>query len=235
MLDSALKFEKVFNIYKEDDNDFANELKEGVPTKEDWDNARVLSLCLKHFYEATKRMSGSLYVTANMHFHEIFSVLASLVEWENSRNVDLCNMGHQMREKFDKYYGDLSKTNVMMLVAVVLDPRYKFRFVKFSLRKLFPLDYAKVDAMCDHLYGVLQRLFEFYDAGVSSSSSKNSDNDPRCSSMDFDGNTNDKALSSEQMKRIYDEFNEQDVVGVTEKSELEIYLDDAREKKGDGG
>ncbi|KAK9000810.1 hypothetical protein V6N11_081295 [Hibiscus sabdariffa] len=99
----------------------------------DWANARVLDVCLKQFYEATRRLSGSLYATANMHFHEILGVLSSLLEWKNSSNPDLRNMGSQMREKFDKYCGELGKTNVMILVAVVLDPGYKLRASNISV------------------------------------------------------------------------------------------------------
>uniref|UniRef100_A0A803MDM2 BED-type domain-containing protein n=1 Tax=Chenopodium quinoa TaxID=63459 RepID=A0A803MDM2_CHEQI len=129
MLESALKYEKVFDRYNEDGVDFAKELKDGVPSLDDWAKAKGLSICHKRFYEATKRMSGSLYVTSNMHFHEVLAILTSLLEWESSDDLELCLMSSQMREKFEKYYGDLGKTNVMVLIAVILDPRYKLKFV----------------------------------------------------------------------------------------------------------
>ena len=39
-------------------------------------------------------------------------------------------MGKKMREKFDKYWGTLSKLNVMLFIAVVLDPRYKMDYLR---------------------------------------------------------------------------------------------------------
>ncbi|KAL4272778.1 hypothetical protein GQ457_13G009750 [Hibiscus cannabinus] len=230
MLEVALKFEKAFNRFKEDDPDFSKELKDGIPTRIDWANARVLVVCLKQFYEATKRLSGSLYVTVNMHFHEILVVLSSILEWENSSNPDLRNMGSQMRQNFDKYYGELGKTNVMMLVAVVLDPRYKLRFVNFSLRKLFPLEFTKVDAMCDHLYDVLQKLYDFYNARISSSS-KNSVHGSKLHRMDVDGSENAMPSQNENLNNLYNEFNEEDDEDVVDKCELDTYLEEAREKR----
>jgi len=78
----ALKFEKAFERFKNDDCNFENEAKENAPTKKDWENARVLVRFLEQFYEATKRMSGTLYVIANFHFYELLRILTNLLEWE---------------------------------------------------------------------------------------------------------------------------------------------------------
>uniref|UniRef100_A0A803MYS9 BED-type domain-containing protein n=1 Tax=Chenopodium quinoa TaxID=63459 RepID=A0A803MYS9_CHEQI len=175
MLETALKFEKAFNRFKEDDPDFSKELKDGVPTKEDWVNAKVLALCLKQFYESTKKMSGSLYVTSNMHVHEILGVLNSLIEWETSTNIDIR----------------------------VVDPRYKLRFLKYSFKKLYPNDYAKVDVMCDDF-------------------------------MDNNGQENLSSSNNEQMKKFYDEFDEEEGECVVEKCELNNYLEEVREQRVEG-
>ena len=55
MLNVALKFEKAFERFKNDDCNFENELKENVPTKKDWENPRVLVRFLEQFYEATRK------------------------------------------------------------------------------------------------------------------------------------------------------------------------------------
>lgn len=144
-------------------------------------------------------------------------------------------MGSQMREKFDKYYGDLGKTNIMMLVAVVLDPRYKYKFVKFSLKKLFPRDLIKVDDICDNLYNVLKKLFDFYHANFASSSNNDS-HDSRVCSMDVDGHEieHGKSINSAKMRRMYDEFDQEHGEGDEEKSELDAYLEDPKEKRVEG-
>ncbi|KAK8708822.1 hypothetical protein V6N13_059858 [Hibiscus sabdariffa] len=135
-----------------------------------------------------------------------------------------------MRENFDRYYGELGKTNVMMLVALVLEPRYKLRFVRFSLRKLFPLDFTKVDAMCNHLYDVIQKLYDFYNARISSSS-KNSAHGSKLQRMDVDGSENAMPSQNENLNNLYNEFNEEDAEGVVDKCEYDTYLEEAREKR----
>ncbi|XP_077251858.1 zinc finger BED domain-containing protein RICESLEEPER 2-like [Tasmannia lanceolata] len=69
ILEIALKFRKAFERFEEEDALFLTELKEESPYDVDWDNARVLTQFLKTFYEATLRLSGSLYVTSNSYFH----------------------------------------------------------------------------------------------------------------------------------------------------------------------
>ncbi|KAJ9553107.1 LOW QUALITY PROTEIN: hypothetical protein OSB04_017152 [Centaurea solstitialis] len=169
-VDLALKFEKAFKRMKQEDLDFVKELKDEFPSPKDW---KMLKLYHFQFYDATKRIFGTLYITTNMHFHEILGVLASFLEWRDDDDPNVTNMGDEIRKKFDKYYGDFGKTNVMVLVAVALDPRYKMRAVKFSLRKIFPSSSEKVSAIYDQVFEVLKKLYDHY-ANVSLSSKSDS-------------------------------------------------------------
>ncbi|KAJ8434497.1 hypothetical protein Cgig2_021453 [Carnegiea gigantea] len=76
-------------------------------------------------------------------------------EWDKDPSPSLQDMAFQMHNKFNDYYGDRAKTNLMALVAVV----YKLKFVKFSFRELYPNDFGKVDGVYDNLYNVLKRLY----------------------------------------------------------------------------
>ena len=107
-------------------------------------------------------MSGTLYVTANLHFHDLLGILTNLLEWEKDASPNLSDMAFQIHKKFDDYYGDWAKTNPMVLIDVVFDPRYKLNFIGFSFRKLYPNDFAKSDGVCDHLYSVLKRFYVSY-------------------------------------------------------------------------
>ncbi|CAI9302125.1 unnamed protein product [Lactuca saligna] len=62
MLETAVKFERAFKRMRQEDPAFEKDIKDGFPSQKDWESARNLSLCLKQFFEATKRMSGTLYV-----------------------------------------------------------------------------------------------------------------------------------------------------------------------------
>nr|KAJ0210245.1 hypothetical protein LSAT_V11C400197010 [Lactuca sativa] len=227
MLETALKFERAFKRMRQEDPAFEKDLKDGFPPQKDWESARNLSLCLKQFFEATKRMSGTLYVTANMHYHQILGVLASLLEWTQDDDINIVFMGDKMRKKFDKYYGDFGKTNVMVLVAVALDPRYKMRFAKFSLRKIYPLDFKKVEELYAKVFEVINQLYNHY-SNVSPTG-KN-DGSSSFNTNDNDGQNFDGVVKNKKMRKIYDEFYENDVEDAMEKSELEEYLDAPPEK-----
>ncbi|XP_077249164.1 zinc finger BED domain-containing protein RICESLEEPER 2-like [Tasmannia lanceolata] len=137
MLKIVLKFRKAFEWFGDEDVLFVAELKDGCPNDEDWDNARVLTQFLKFFYEATLRLTGSLYVTSNSYFHEVFKFERLLYESSKSGDVYLSMMASKMKGKFDKYWGNIDKINMMLLVAVVLDPRFKLKYIKFCYSKLY--------------------------------------------------------------------------------------------------
>ena len=95
----------------------------GPPNFEDWDNVKVFVKFLKLFYEVTLRFFGSLYVTSNVFFHELCVKKTELKNLCESEDPLLSMMARDMHEKFDKYWGEIEKLNLMMFVAIVLDPR----------------------------------------------------------------------------------------------------------------
>ena len=112
-------------------------MDDGVPSREDWQNARRMITFLQHFYELTLRISGSLYTTSNLFFHEIFLVYRLLGEWIKSDDEELSKMAKKMKEKYDKYWGDPIKMNQLIFIAVILDPRHKLDWVQFIISKMY--------------------------------------------------------------------------------------------------
>ncbi|KAI5327097.1 hypothetical protein L3X38_026493 [Prunus dulcis] len=49
----------------------------------------------------------------------------------------LNDMACSMKMKFEKYWGDLDKVNQLLMVAFVLDPRYKLGNLGFVLKRRF--------------------------------------------------------------------------------------------------
>lgn len=135
MLDVAQKFEKAFDLFTIRDHCYTHEFNNdgGVPTFWNWANVRRMVDILVHFYELTLRISGSLYVTSNVFYHEISTVNCLLKEWIKSDDVELKLMGERMKDKYDKYWGDVNKMNKLIYVAVVIDTRYKLEFIEFAL------------------------------------------------------------------------------------------------------
>ena len=86
------------------------------------------------FYEAILRFSGSLFVTTNVYFHELVSFQDQLNQLYNGMGDPLLQgMAQRMKLKFDKHWGSVDRINPMLFVAVVVNPRYKLKYVKFWL------------------------------------------------------------------------------------------------------
>ena len=96
-----------------------------MPSKSDWANARRLCTFLEHFYQLTLLVFGSLYVTNNNFLHELSNVACELIDKQESWDVELSKIAFKMQEKFDKYWGSWEKTNMLIYIVVLLDPRYK--------------------------------------------------------------------------------------------------------------
>uniref|UniRef100_A0A1U7XB00 Zinc finger BED domain-containing protein RICESLEEPER 2-like n=1 Tax=Nicotiana sylvestris TaxID=4096 RepID=A0A1U7XB00_NICSY len=103
----------------------------------DWDSVRRIVKFLEIFYELTLKVSGTLYITSNVHFLEICVVDSSLKELMQNEDAFLREMAKNMKEKFDKYWGDPHKMNKMIFISCVLDPRHKFNTLSFALGSMF--------------------------------------------------------------------------------------------------
>ncbi|KAK2646775.1 hypothetical protein Ddye_021970 [Dipteronia dyeriana] len=176
MLSTALKFQKAFDRLLEDDGRYGlyfSELESGKkrvgpPKDDDWGNAKVFVQFLHVFYDITMKFSASLYVTFNMFFHELCSIATELSTLANSGDFLLCEMAVAMKSKFDKYWGKIEDVNKLLIIALVLDPRYKLDYVKFCFGDLF--DKNKVNEMTYDIKELLIKLYEFYN-GVDNISS----------------------------------------------------------------
>ena len=133
MLDAAQKFEKAFEAFDDVDPYYKSELmiKDGLPEKKDWENVRRFCLFLHKFYELTVKVSGSSYVTSNNFLDDICNVYATLRNWQINPDLQLSAMANRMRAKFDKYWGNVEKMNMLIYVASILDLRKKLEFVRF--------------------------------------------------------------------------------------------------------
>ena len=75
----------------------------GSPCMSDFQNCRAFATFLRFFYNATKKFSGSLYVTSNAFYDEIFVIQESISNLVKSQNTLLKNIATNMQTKFEKY------------------------------------------------------------------------------------------------------------------------------------
>nr|KAJ0189199.1 hypothetical protein LSAT_V11C800406150 [Lactuca sativa] len=162
MLDRGIKYLDALKLLEEEDEDYVKYFGDkdqnersltGPPISKDWETCVIFCKFLKIFYEATLKFSASLFVTANSYFHEICIVLGRILKLCASDQSILKDVTSKLKTKFDKYWGCVEKQNVILYVAVILDPRYKMKFVIFCLKKLYSS--TKVDTITTSVNGSL--------------------------------------------------------------------------------
>ncbi|KAI5344302.1 hypothetical protein L3X38_012179 [Prunus dulcis] len=154
MLDAALKFEKAFvRMGEDDDAPFASWFGEDEPV----------------FYDMTLKMSVSLHPASHTTFHNLIAIEGEIGDLffgeqlpsETHTSTVLKDMACSMKVKFEKYWGDLDKVNQLLMVALVLDPRYKLGNLEFVLKRRFenPQDATKKK---NEVKELLMKLYEEY-------------------------------------------------------------------------
>ncbi|KAL0537694.1 hypothetical protein IC582_026679 [Cucumis melo] len=226
MLEAAVKFEKAFDRLEDEDASYRHDMS---PNKEDWTNARMLIRFLKVFYDVTLKISGSLYTTSNLVFHHITVVQNCIRLNAGSANALLVGMANNMKEKFEKYWGNNEKNNLLLYVAIVLDPRKKLRFVSFCLKNFFGPEIA--ESMGNVVEQCCRRLFHEYSTTRSGSrqgcSSTSTTSTQTVSGLDanIDFDSNENVGEDFVYDTIVEEFENDSTTPFEQgSSEIDIYL-----------
>jgi acyl-CoA synthetase (AMP-forming)/AMP-acid ligase II len=149
------------------------------PTEEDWEFARYLCDRLKLFYDTTKLLSGTSYVTSSLFFPKICGIYLAIQKWQASDNPTIKSMSATMKDKFMKYWTDIHGP---MAVATVLDPRCKMKFLYAMYTQIYGPDgmVREVQKVKDLLIDLVKEYessfvegFGATDGGSSSSKAQN--------------------------------------------------------------
>ncbi|XP_042460154.1 zinc finger BED domain-containing protein RICESLEEPER 2-like [Zingiber officinale] len=93
-----------------------------------------LQLSDSNFQSCLIAEERSRYPTSNLYSPHVFVIQLKLHEESSSQDLYMKKIADQMFVKFNKYWCEF---NVLFAIAVIFDPRYKFRFVGFSYGKLY--------------------------------------------------------------------------------------------------
>ena len=121
MLKTACFFEKSFDKFEETESSLRADLGDDIPDFLDWQSIKDMVGILKVFYEITVKIFDSNYVIENSLFSEIFDLKSIINDWQSSSKLFFYNMGFNMKQKFDKYWGDPHKMNSLIIIATILD------------------------------------------------------------------------------------------------------------------
>ncbi|XP_077228329.1 zinc finger BED domain-containing protein RICESLEEPER 2-like [Tasmannia lanceolata] len=151
MLECAIKFRTAFVHY-----DLVEMGYIYCPSEEEWERGVKIAKFLKPFAEMTNLVSGSEYPTANLYFIYVWRIQLRLFEEMMCEDEVISDMAQNMYPKFEKYWDSYS---IILAMAVVLDPRYKFEFVRFCYNKI---DSHTAEGKVSFLKGKLFSLFQEY-------------------------------------------------------------------------
>ncbi|XP_026458197.1 zinc finger BED domain-containing protein RICESLEEPER 2-like [Papaver somniferum] len=211
MLDSCILYKPVFSHLKLVDSDYAD-----CPTDEEWEQIEVVTKFLKVFHDLTKIFSGSKYPTSNLYFERICQVQV-LLKKESRNDIEFIrNMVKEMQAKFDSYWKELSP---ILAMEVVLDPRSKMNFVKFTYSKLYP-EVRELEREVNKVRSNMTTLFNEYYT-LSSSRASNS-----CATQNL-GIQNGGNSAAEEGSDFFQEYVATQERGgdvLTDLSELDEYL-----------
>lgn len=115
------------------------------PSQEEWGRAEKICQFLKVFYDSTCIFLGLKYPTSNLYFSKVCAIQFLLNKEMNSTNPFMRKMATQMMVKFDKYW---SKHSMILAIAVIFDPRFKFQLVEYSYGKLYGESSSEVFTQC---------------------------------------------------------------------------------------
>ena len=198
MLETTLKFQKAFERLEEENGyylsyfreDDGGRLRGGPPSSIDWSNASIFVMFLRSFYNVTLKFSTSLNVSSHVYLHEICTLQAQLNEWSISGDYLLGDMAAKMLKKFDKYWGKLKNINQMLLIAIVLDPRYKLDYVEHCFGFIYHDDEI-ASSMTKSLKTNLMCIYDWYVSGevTFESSQLSTDVDSKTSDSDVGSNS----------------------------------------------
>ncbi|XP_075501873.1 zinc finger BED domain-containing protein RICESLEEPER 1-like isoform X1 [Primulina tabacum] len=216
MLSSAIYYRRAFNYLKLTDTNFTH-----CPLVDEWVQAEKICKFLEVFYETTTLFSGVKYPTANLYFPRVFTVQLTLIQALQSSDDFMRSMANRMFQKFDKYWKEY---NILLSIAVIVDPRFKMQFVEFCYNKLYGHGSNELSLVKSKLVS----LFEEYIGLASKSSSSNTSTS---SHSGIDDNASLPLNSNSgymDVLKEFDTFQRTELNDRAQKSQLDLYLDEPK-------
>lgn len=144
MLLAALDYRQVFTLLESYYDNYGT-----APSTEDWKKVEAACGFLKLLYAFTLNIMSAEgnHQTANMFFHDAWVLQLELQNGMAHGDDVIRGIVIGIHEKFGKYWKDC---NVVLAIAVAMDPRFKMKMVEFAYSKIYgPTDAAKYVKLVD--------------------------------------------------------------------------------------
>ncbi|CAH9122092.1 unnamed protein product [Cuscuta epithymum] len=142
----------------------------GPPVETDWDNCADFVKLLKVFFDTTVVFSATNKPTAHKAFFQIATIRSEIEDmWSNDSpellegaQKTLFDMSVEMQAKYRKYFDTVDDMNQILLVALVLDPRFKLKYFGRILEKMLNESSEAVKKKSDQLKDLIVQLTDTY-------------------------------------------------------------------------
>ncbi|CAH9084551.1 unnamed protein product [Cuscuta europaea] len=149
----------------------------GPPVEADWNNSCEFVKVLKVFYDTTVVVSATNRPTAHKSFFEIATIRSEIEDMHSNdpnemqgASKTVSDMAVQMKSKYIKYFNVLDDMNQLLLVALVLDLRFKLKYFSRILKKMLNENSRTVKKKTDELNELIVTITDTY-ASTSGTSS----------------------------------------------------------------
>ncbi|KAL3503101.1 hypothetical protein ACH5RR_037550 [Cinchona calisaya] len=109
-------------------------------------------------------------MTSNTIFNKINNAYGILKRYEESYWVDLRSMAHNMKLKYNKYWGNTEKIKLLVYITAILDPRGKFEYVDFVIEDMYGKNANMGRLVKDAIYGLFAKYKRLNQQTISASS-----------------------------------------------------------------
>ncbi|KAL0400182.1 UNVERIFIED_CONTAM: putative AC transposase [Sesamum radiatum] len=137
----------------------------------------------------------------------------------------MASMAIRMRDKFNKYWGNIDNMNWFLFVAILLDPRYKLKYVSFGLATIYESDPSFVKRMTEKIEDMLHLLYKQYAHSSLEHTSKDKDSIQDYILMQLGGEDDPNVLLESEFAKYLEEEQ-----CAESKSKVTRYLLDGCEK-----
>ncbi|XP_076899136.1 zinc finger BED domain-containing protein RICESLEEPER 2-like [Bidens hawaiensis] len=105
-------------------------------------------------------VASTKYITSNTYLDSISYINTVLKNFHTTEDEELKRMAESMTLKFNKYWGDVRKFNLMVFIASLFDPRTKLGYLNINLRGMYGNELGdQVYQLCEE---ALYNLFNEY-------------------------------------------------------------------------
>lgn len=217
MLLAALDYSQAFTTMETCDDNY-NE----SPSAEDWKKVDAACYYLKFLYDSAHSIMAAANPTSNLFFHEAWKLQLELSNAIAHEDPVFSSIAKEMHERFDKYWKDC---NLVLAIAVVMDPRFKMKLVEFSYSKIYGMEAAKYVKVVDD---AIHEIYKEYVAQPLTLTPAYVEQGEANKNVHASQNNNTVTLPSAGDGLLdFDKYLSEIAVSQPSKSELEQYLEEA--------